>query len=380
MSRKLRPLRLAEIRDEISPPSVRFILLERGWGLAEYLNIMKHYFGVGIACGLVIGTAFAEVKLEAGSGTLKFTGGDGPGKGKHVVLLAGDEEYRSEESLPMLARILAEKHGFDATVLFSADEDGTINPKATASLEGAEALDSADAMVMLLRFRDWDDATMEKFKSTVERGVPIVALRTSTHAFNFKKDSKWAQWSWNHSSGGFGKTVLGETWTSHWGKHKSEATRGVLELGQEKNPLLNGVAGIFGDTDVYEAAPPEDATVLLRGIVLKGMAEGDEPADYSKKARGAAEQKINEPAMPVAWSREVKNEAGTTNKVLTTTMGAATDLTNESLRRLVVNGVFWGLGFEVPEKADVSISGDFNASKYGFGGNKPGMKAADFAN
>lgn len=340
---------------------------------------MKNCYWIGAAFALGMGAACAEVKLEAGIGVLKFTGGEGPGKGKHVVLLAGDEEYRSEEAMPLLARILAEKHGFDTTVLFSADADGTINPKATGNLMGADALGSADAIVMSLRFRNWDDATMEKFKATIDGGVPIVALRTSTHAFNIGKDSKWAEWSSNHASGGFGRTVLGETWISHWGRHKSEATRGVIEPGQEKNPLLNGVSGVFGDTDVYEATPPADATVLLRGIVLKGMGEDSEPADYSKKTRAGAEQKINEPAMPVAWSREVKNAAGTSNKVLTTTMGSSTDLMSEGLRRLAVNGVFWGLGMEVPEKADVSISADFKPTNYGFDAYKQGMKAADFA-
>jgi hypothetical protein len=348
--------------------------------LPEYPSIMKSHIGIGIACGLAFGTAFAEVKVEAGLGTLKFKGGDGAGKGKHVVLLAGDEEYRSEEAMPLMARILAEKHGFDATVLFSADEDGTINPDKGDSLMGADALDSADALVMLLRFRKYDYATMKKFKAAMDRGVPLVALRTSTHIFNFPADSKWAEWSWNHGTGGFGRAVLGETWISHWGEHKKEATRGVVEEGQEKNPLLNGVTGTFGDTDVYEAAPPEDATVLLRGIVLKGMGPGDEPADYEKKTKGGKMQKVNEPAMPVAWSREVKNDAGTTNKVVTTTMGSATDLTNEGLRRLVVNGVYWGLGIEVPAKADVSIPESFVPTNYGFKGFKKGLKAADFAN
>jgi hypothetical protein len=336
-------------------------------------------YWIGAALGLALGTASAEVKLEAGKGFLKFTGGDGPGKGKHVVLLAGDEEYRSEEAMPLMARILAEKHGFDATVLFSADEDGTINPDAGGSLMGADALDSADALVMSLRFRHYGDATMEKFKSVVDRGVPMVALRTSTHVFNFPKDSKWAEWSWNHASGGFGKTVLGETWISHWGVHKKEATRGINEPDQEKNPLLNGVSGVFGDSDVYEAAPPADATILLRGLVLKGMKAEDEPADYEKKTKGGTTQKVNDPAMPVAWSREVKNDAGKTNKVLTSTMGSATDLANEGLRRLVVNGVFWGMGMEVPEKADVSISADFVPTMYGFKTYKKGLKAADFA-
>lgn len=336
-------------------------------------------YWIGAAFGLAVVAASAEVTLEAGSGFLKFTGGDGPGKGKHVVLLAGDEEYRSEEAMPLMARILAEKHGFDTTVLFSADPDGTINPKLTGNLSGSEALDSADALVMSLRFRNWDDATMEKFKAAVEKGVPITALRTSTHAFNFPKDSKWVEWSWNHPSGGFGRTVLGETWLTHWGKHKGEATRAVVEAGQEKNPLLNGVETAFGDTDVYEAAPPEDAVVLMRGLVLKGMGENDEPADHAKKTRAKTEQKVNDPAMPVAWTREVKNAAGTTNKVLTTTMGSSTDLKSEDLRRLVVNGVFWGLGIEVPEKADVTLPEGFTPTNYGFNTNKQGMKAADFA-
>ena len=334
---------------------------------------------VGATYAIATGMSFGETKMESGNGWLKFTGGEGAGKGKHVVLMAGDEEYRSEESMPMLARILTERHGFDTTVLFSADPDGTINPEAGASLENAEALDSADALVMLLRFRHYSDETMTRFEAAVNRGVPLVALRTSTHIFNFPMESPWAEWSWNHENGGFGKNVLGETWISHWGKHKIEATRGVVEKGQEKNPLLNGVMDVFGDSDVYEAAPPEDATVLIRGVVLKGMEQDGEPADYSKARKDGTEQKINEPAMPVAWSRERKNEAGTTNKILTTTMGAATDLENEGLRRLVVNGVYWGLGMEVPVKADVSIVGTYKPTNYGFNTNQKGLKASDFA-
>ncbi|MBC7979394.1 MAG: hypothetical protein H7Y36_02410 [Armatimonadetes bacterium] len=339
---------------------------------------MKTYIGFGAVCGLAMGVSLGEVKMEAGAGWLKFTGGEGAGKGRHVVLLAGDEEYRSEEAMPMLAKILSTHHGFDATVLFSADDDGTINPKATKSLMGAEALDDADALVMLLRFREYDDATMGKFKGAVDRGVPLVALRTSTHIFNFPKESAWAEWSWNHESGGFGKKVLGETWISHWGSHKVEATRGAIEKGQEKNPLLNGVADLFGDTDVYEAALPEDATVLVRGVVLKGMERDGEPADHEKARKDGGTQKVNEPSMPVAWSREVKNEAGKINKVLTTTMGAATDLENEGLRRLVVNGVYWGLGIEVPASAEVAYVGEFKATKYGFDGHKQGLAAGDF--
>ena len=51
-----------------------------------------------------------------------YEGGDGPGKGKHVVFISGDEEYRSEEALPQLAKIFSKHHGFKSTVLFSINK------------------------------------------------------------------------------------------------------------------------------------------------------------------------------------------------------------------------------------------------------------------
>ena len=79
-----------------------------------------------------------------------------------MVLLSGDEEYRSEESLPQLAKILAERHGFKCTVLFAINPaDGTIDPTVKNNLPGAEALDSADVIVMGLRFREWPDEQMK---------------------------------------------------------------------------------------------------------------------------------------------------------------------------------------------------------------------------
>ena len=35
---------------------------------------------------------------------VEYEGGQGKGAGKHIVLVSGDEEYRSEEALPMLAK------------------------------------------------------------------------------------------------------------------------------------------------------------------------------------------------------------------------------------------------------------------------------------
>ena len=41
------------------------------------------------------------------------------------------------------------------------------------------ALDSADAIIMLIRFRHWPDEAMKHFHDAVQRGVPIVGLRTA---------------------------------------------------------------------------------------------------------------------------------------------------------------------------------------------------------
>jgi hypothetical protein len=303
----------------------------------------------------------------------------GAGQGRHVVFLAGDEEYRSEEGLPMLAKILSQRHGFKCTVLFSVDPDGTINPKSSKSLSNPAALDTADAVVMLLRFRAWPDEDMARFARLLDAGKPIVALRTSTHAFNgFPKGSAWESWNYNNQ-GGFGKRVLGETWLTHWGRHKVQATRGVIEPAQRGNPLLRGITDIFGDSDVYEAYPPPDATILVRGLVLDGMTPDAAPATHRKtRVSDKVEQGINDPAMPVAWTRMNKNANGSTNRILTTTMGAATDLENEGLRRLVVNGVYWGLGLNVPAKADVTYVDEYVPSFYGFDGFRKGLRAADF--
>lgn len=301
---------------------------------------------------------------------LTFKAGENA-NGKHVVLLSGDEEYRSEESMPMMAQIFANL-GFNTTVLFSLNDDGTVNPDAGGSLSHSEALDSADAIVMCVRFRHWDDASMERFENALNRGVPIVALRTSTHAFNFPEDSKWAKYSWegkkaNGWEKGFGRQVLGESWVSHWGEHEVEGNRTHIESANKDHPVLNGVGEIFCTTDVYEAHPLEPSTILLRGEVTKSL---------DPKSTGVAAK--NDPMIAVAWAREFDNAGDTNNKILTTTMGAATDLLDEDLRRLVVNGVFWGLGLDTPTNADVSFAEGYSPSKYAFKGYRVGLKPVDF--
>lgn len=320
---------------------------------------------------LLTASAFAQQTL-----VLNPPAGVAP-KHKHVVLLSGDEEYRSEESLPMLAKILSQRHGFRCTVLFALDPDGTINPDNNTSIPGIAALDTADGIVMQLRFRQWPDAAMKHFADAVARGVPLVALRTSTHAFRFPENSASAYKRFND----FGREVLGENWVSHWGANRRGATRGIVEPGAASHPLLRGVSDIFGDSGVYETHPVADATILLRGQVLQGMRPTDPPdLDQRKKRKSdGQEQGINDPMMPVAWTRLHANPDGKPNRVFCTTLGAASDLANEGLRRLVVNAVLWGFELEIPARTDVRFVDPYEPAAYAFKGYRRGLTPGDHA-
>ncbi|MFN0244109.1 MAG: hypothetical protein ACKVWV_14555 [Planctomycetota bacterium] len=304
---------------------------------------------------------------------LELAGGAGPGAGKHVVLVAGDEEYRSEEALPMLAGLLSERHGFRCTVLFATDPaSGTIDPTVTNHQPGLAQLDSADMLVLFTRFREWPDADMAHFVRYVESGRPILGIRTATHAFQYERDPKstYAHWDWRSTTwpGGFGRQVLGETWISHHGAHGTQSTRGVIEPALAAHPVLHGVRDLWGPTDVYGIRDlPADARVLVRGQVLEGMQPDSPPA------AGA----LNEPTLPVVWLRERELEGGKTQRVVCSTLGASVDLKCEDLRRLFVNAVFWGVGLDVPERAEAAVVGPWAPTPFGFGAHVKGLRARD---
>jgi type 1 glutamine amidotransferase len=307
-------------------------------------------------------------------------GGDGIGKGKHIVFVSGDEEYRSEEALPALAKILSKHHGFKCTVLFAIDpKDGTVNPNVTNNIPGLESLKTADLMVVSLRFRDLPDEQMKHMAEYIESGKPMVGLRTSTHAFNLKGKT-YAKYTHNSKEkgyeNGFGKQVLGETWVAHHGQHGKEGTRGIVAKGEEKNPILKGIeaGSIFGLSDVYtvKLPLPGDSKPLVLGEVTETL------ENNSKAVQG----KKNDPMMPVAWTKTYKTESGKSARVFATTMGASRDL-GEGTRRLIVNGCLWAMGLEekIPDKTNVELVGGFTPTMFKFKKNeewKPGKLPEEY--
>jgi type 1 glutamine amidotransferase len=330
-----------------------------------------------MAASLVVGAALSSA--HAGDPWVVYQGSDGPGKGKHIVLVSGDEEYRSEEALPQLGKILAKHHGFKCTVLFAIDpKDGTINPNKPDNIPGLEALQNADLMILFTRFRNLPDEQMDHIVKYVGSGRPIIGMRTATHAFNLKSKTyaKYSSGGNREWKGGFGRQILGETWVNHWGRHGVQSTRGILVEDEKNNPILRGIkdGDIWGPTDVYEVHLGRDCTPLVLGQVLKGMKPDDPPAD-------GKDAKKNDPMMPIAWTKTYTGGGDKTGRVFTTTMGASQDLQSEGLRRLLVNAVYWAL--EMPDKispdASVAIVGEYRPLPFGFGKFKKGIKPSDLA-
>jgi hypothetical protein len=325
---------------------------------------------VAIAALLVLLAAARPAPAQS----VEYEGTSGPGKGKHIVLVSGDEEYRSEEALPQLGKILATHHGFRCTVLFAIDpKDGTINPN-VSNIPGLGALQRADLAILFLRFRHLPDEQMKYLADYIESGKPIIGMRTATHAFQGIKSPEYAKYNYDSRTPdytqGFGRQVLGETWMSHHGKHKVESTRGLIASEAKDHPIVRGIkdGDIWGPTDVYgvRLPLPGDTKPLVLGQVLKGMKSTDEPV----------EGKQNSPMMPIAWVRSYHTATGKDARVFATTMGASEDIESEGLRRLLVNASYWCLGMEqaISPSSSVAIVGTYQPRPYGFGSFQKGVR------
>ena len=236
---------------------------------------------------------------------ISYKGSGGPGSGKSIVFLSGDEEYRSEEGLPMLAKLLSQTHGFNCTVLFSINEKtGEIDPETPNNIPGLASLKEADLLVMLLRFRELPDEQMAHIIDFIHSGKPVIALRTSTHAFKYVKDtaSPFAKYDCENKDpsflGGFGRQVLGESWVAHHGDHGVEGTRGLIDSQLANHPVLKGVSDIWGPTDVYAVGELQgDPSVLVWGQVITSLEPRDKPNSLKT-------------VMPVVWLNEYPSGSG----------------------------------------------------------------------
>ena len=324
-----------------------------------------------VAC-LLLPSLLPSGIAAAEEGPLVYEGTTGPGAGKHIVFLAGDHEYRSEEALPALARILAKHHGFKCTVLFNVDKQTGFILPGNSNMPYTDAVNSADLLVLGLRFQNFPPEQMQPIVDYLDRGGPIVGTRTSTHAFRIPGDSPFARFDYKYKGaemkGGFGRQILGETWVSHYGKNHVMSTRLNIVPQQADHPILRGVKNPWVEAGGYWTDPMPDSIVLANAQPLQTMSP-DSPAAEDK-----------EPC-PGVWVRTYQSKDGTAGRVFTTTYGASEDLRNDGFRRMMVNGCFWAAGLENAIAADLETSfvGPYNPSTFSFGGHRQEVKPLDLA-
>lgn len=294
---------------------------------------------------------------------LVYEGSDGIGKGKHIVFVANDHEYRSEQSCPALAKILARHHGFRCTVLFGIDEQGAIKAGAE-QVPGMEALKDADLLVFFTRFMKLPDHQADLLVDYFERGGPAVGIRTSTHCFNGQK-GKWEKLNFNYDGedyrGGLGEQVFGNTWhkergQSHYGSNHQMGCRITPMASAASHPILSGVEMIHAYSGGYKSQPPAGATPLLELQVLNTFKPSDD---------------INteKPIVCAGWTRDSYIAPSGTKKearIVYTSFGASEDLYSEDARRFLVNACLWSGGWDdkIKPNLDVSLVGGFRPSPY----------------
>jgi type 1 glutamine amidotransferase len=319
------------------------------------------------------GIALAQ-PVPDNSSWLVYKGGRGPGEGKHIVLISADQEYRSEQSFPMLAAILSKHHGYDCTVLFGVNDKGQVDPTMPVypkkgkedefkahNIPGLEHLEKADLVIFFTRLLTLPPEQTRRIVSYLDSGKPIIGLRTANHGFRrplpYKIDGKQVR---------FGQ-LLGGTFMGHHGAWHRDSTRGDIVPAMKDHPILKGVNDIWGPSDVYRtykkgASLPADCTALVHGQPLVGRQPGDK--SNTKK----------EP-LPVAWFKNWRTSTGQTARVFQSTMGSGKDFESAGMRRLVINAAYWCMHMEESISATRSVEyvGKYKPLTSGFNYEKLGV-------
>ncbi len=208
-----------------------------------------------------------------------------------AIVIAEDEYHASETLLRFATAELQEKLGLRCTIVQSDSK---------TDVPGLEAIDDADLLVMFMRRRTLPDAQLDHFKRYTASGKPLVAIRTSSHAFQ-----NWPE---------FDRVVLGCHYENHYANHEPMHIAPAPETANE--PLLRGLSGEFASaSSLYRIAPLEKTALpLLMGTCADKRAE------------------------PVAIAN-IQNGG----RVFYTTLGAPPDFENPQFRRLLTNGILWAL-------------------------------------
>lgn len=214
-----------------------------------------------------------------------------------VVLISGEYEYKSAETLPVFKQYLETNYGFNCIYLERAKGE---------DIPGLDAFAKADLVILFVRRMTLPAEQLARIKNYVESGKPLIGLRTASHAFE-----NWKE---------FDHEVLGGNYHNHHSDKLVATVRIVPEA--TEHPILKGVEREFvAGGSLYLNTPlPPSSTVLLLGSVT------------------------NEPSEPVAWTHSYKGA-----RVFYTSLGHPKDFESPSFRRLLVNAIFWTLNRPAPQ-------------------------------
>ena len=205
-----------------------------------------------------------------------------------IHMISGSGEYKSEASLKEFAQHLEEN--YDVTVTASWGKDGV------KELENLEALKDAELMLVFARRMKLGEEQMEIIRNHWQKGMPIVGIRTASHAFSREDNDV------------FDLEVLGNNYQGH---HGGEEVKVANVPRQKEHPVLAGV-GPFTSTKLYKCGElPASTTVLQTGDIGK--------ANY-----------------PVTLVNEYKG-----GRVFYTSLGVPEDFQDANFRRLLTNAIFW---------------------------------------
>ncbi|MEY3160187.1 MAG: hypothetical protein RIT25_178 [Planctomycetota bacterium] len=257
-----------------------------------------------------------------------------PKRQRHVVFVAGDEEYRSEESLPMLAALARRALGVRTTVCLPRAADGSVDPMRLDHVDNLRHLDSADLMVLYTRFRALPDDELRPIVDHAARGLPMVGFRTATHAFAYPSDGPHAR-----MNADWPRTNFGQRWIAHHGHFddgREPLTDVTVAEGAAAHPVLRGVEPGPAWSWLYHVDGGGDALHDVAEVLLTG----------TPRKSGLADTKRFPRVQPLAWTREPKRADGATQRVFFTTLGHPYDFREPWMRRLALQGIAWALGME----------------------------------
>ena len=229
---------------------------------------------------------------------------------KHLVMMIGEREYRTIETLPQFA-----KQHLSGQLRISLGTPDADDPN---RFLGLGALDPADALLVSVRRRALPEDQLALLRRYVAAGKPVIGVRTASHAFSLRGKPApaghgvWEEWD---------PQVFGGHYTGHHGNQLNTFAKPAGE-----HPILSGAGAAEFATggSLYQVRPlAEGATELLQG-----RAEGVEESE------------------PVAWTF-VREDGG---RSFYTSLGHVDDFASPQFATVLGNGIRWATGLEISKK------------------------------